>query len=77
MLYSKESFDNLSDEEKVTLAFGHLTPSKAYNLAYNLQVDIRDLETTPRKVLTELEEDTEEGVTILKLLRNLLLLCSI
>jgi hypothetical protein len=67
MLYSKESFDNLSDEEKATLAFGYLTPYEAFKLAKALDVDIRDLTDAPSTVETDLEED-EGGEPIERLL---------
>jgi hypothetical protein len=70
MLYSKESFDNLSDEEKATLAFGHLSPCEAFKLAKALDVDIRELTDPSSTVETDLEED-EGGEPIERLLWDL------
>lgn len=67
MLYSKESFDNLSNEEKVTLAFGHLTPCEAFKLSKALDVDLLDLTDPSSTVETDLEED-EDGEPIERLL---------
>jgi hypothetical protein len=68
-MYSQKSFDALTDEEKVTLTFGYLPPSKTYNLARNLDVDIRDLVEKPSAILEELDEDLD-GKTIKQLVTS-------
>ena len=59
MLYSKESFNTLSTEEKVTLSFGYLSPSEAFTLAEKLNVNVKELIDLPSTILNVVAEDVD------------------